>query len=219
MKRLLLGVLLSLLFEAQNVRAQDTNFMYMSFPGSAAPSFVSKVETQLAEYLTLVDTSNASYLGFTAPISSHTIGDPIPVAVIGLSDSTVQAAKQACAVISIGQVPVFQNGVPGASLEVSGSLPRAGRFGYAALTRRVLSMMDSLVYFAGRPRKTMYLVRVPAFNLVFLARTEKTSGEVYLTPVYSYAEYGLSAGVEEALSSMWPAHFGQQVNRSAFRLR
>jgi hypothetical protein len=214
---LLIAVVLIL---SRPVLAQDTNFVAVSYPGSQSVGFTSKVQTLVTSFTQLIDSTNAPLLGFTAPVSAFSLGEAIPVGRIDLTDVDYQSARAACTTFATAQIPVYQNSQPGAMLEVTGTLPDAIRFGYAALGRRVLRMMDSLAYFSGLQRNTMFLVTVPAFNLVFLARQGTVTGEVYLRPVYSYPSYGLFAGVEQPLQTMWTVNLApNMINRSSTLIR
>jgi hypothetical protein len=212
---LLIGILL--LSESANAQYVDASFHVADYVPDSNKPLASQSMILAAEFLDQIDSNNSASFGFaTAPnLSPVHAGAPLPVAVVGLDSlsSGLSATRNACRQFSYASVPLVQGNHVGPAILVTGPPLISLAFGYAPQTQRASYLLDSLVATGRMNRKAAFLVNMVALNLLFLGMRGVQTGEVYLTPLYDYSDYGLRTGIVYPLSQMWtfnltPANVG-----------
>jgi hypothetical protein len=91
--------------------------------------------------------------------------------------------------------PVLVNGEARSSITMSlrKDVWEANSFGYSNFTRVLAGRIDTQAKKENLPRKAFFIVRVPAFNLVFLGYRLKRT--LMLSPVLDSPEYDFAAGL------------------------
>jgi hypothetical protein len=177
--------------------------------GAAAQDSAAAAKASLPTLSALAQGENAPRLGFATPGDAERteLAPPLSDFLVGLDDlrSWQPGADPMRLLHSTGLIlyPVKVGGAVRSSvtLKKQDAGWQAVSFGAPAQTQAVASARDKVADRPGAAGSQTFQVRIPAFNLVFVAHV--SGGRLMLTPAVDAPAYGLSAGVTVAADELF----------------